>query len=155
MAGSTVYLGTGSDVTFGTSTGIGGAGNYTAEVRGISWSGLNRPTVPTPHMNMDTAPTGKEFGNSTHLQVAAAQGGELTIEVNFNPDYTPPLVPGTVATSETITLQFPLLTGDTIRASWAFSGFCKSFSMSAPNEDIMTATLVCRVQGGVTKVPAS
>lgn len=155
MAGATSYLGTGSSVSFGTSKGIGGAGNYTANLLNASWSGLTRPTVPTPHMDMETAPSGKQFGNSTHLQVDASDGGELTLTVQFNPDYYPPIVPADVATSELITLTFPLLSGDSTAASWAFQGYCKGWSMSAAHGEIMTATLVCRVTSGVTITQAA
>lgn len=146
MAGATVYIGTGSTITFGTSV-------YAALITGIDWSGLSRPSVETTDMAVEVAPGATTFGNALHIPVSLADAGELTVEVWFNPDLTPPMVPGTVANSETIELEFPAIGAET-PAKWAFSGFCKSYDVNCPMEELMTATLGIRATGGVTKTAA-
>lgn len=147
MAGATSYIGTGSTISFGSST-------YTAEIVSVDWAGVNRPTVETTQMGTDTTPGSTTFGNSTHIPVSIADPGQITIEVYFNPDLTPPMVPATVADSETIQLTFPTL-GEETPANWSCEGFCEDYSVNCPLEDLMTATLVIQLTLGVSKTVAS
>lgn len=147
MAGAAIHIGIGSTITFGTST-------YTALLTGLSWSGLSRDILETTAMATDLTPGATTFGNATYRPVSIVDGGEVTAEVYFNPDLTPPMVPATVANSEVITIAFPIV-GAESAPSWAFSGYCKGFEANCPLEDLMTATLVIRVTAGVTKTEAA
>lgn len=154
MAGARNYIGTGSTIAFGTSTGIGGADFFTALITSIDWSGLERPALDSTDLAVDTTPGSTTFGNALHIPASLANAGELTVNGWFNPDMTPPMVPGTVANSETITLTFPTIGAETA-ANWAFSGFCKGYDVDCPLDALMTFTMSIRAQGGVTKSAAS
>lgn len=136
MAGARSYVGTGSTVGFGTSS-------YDADLISVAWGGVVRASVESTPMDLATAPA--TFGNSTHLSASGhVDPGELTVEVFFDPALTPPIVPGTVAFSEVITLTFPTPPAGS-NVTWIVDGFCTGFSCNAPFEDMMTATLTVKL----------
>lgn len=147
MAGARVYVGTGTSIVFGTS-------GYSAELLGLDWSGVSRGTVETSHMGMDLTPVADSIGNAIHIPHEIVHAGELTATVHFDPTALPPMVTeigaaNAVVLSETITVIFPTVGADSTPADWEFEGFCKGFSVSAPHEDVMTATLDIRITAGV------
>lgn len=140
MAGARSYVGTGATIGLGTSS-------YDADLISIAWGGVIQSSVESTPMDLPVAPA--TIGNSTHLSASGhVDPGELTVEVFFDPALTPPLVPGTVAFSEVITLTFPSPpTGSSV--VWTVSGFCTGFSCNAPFEDMMTATLTFKLTADV------
>lgn len=130
-------IGTGSTVAFGTSS-------WVSEIISLAWSGMTRGVVETSHMTTSLTGT-DEFGSATFIAHDFADGGELTLEVHFNPDWTPPIE----LVEEVITITTPINTVGGTGATWVFTGFCKSFEWNAPMEDKMTATLVLRINGKV------
>ena len=148
MAGTTIDIGTGSTIVFADSL-------YTANLLSVDWSGISRETVDANHMGVVTTNTTPTFGSAEFLPVDIADGGELAVEVQFDPAQAPPMIPAVVGDSELITLTFPLVSGDSTPADYAFQGFCKNMDITAPLEEVMTATLTIRVTGGVTKTAAA
>lgn len=155
MAGASSYVGTGATIAFDASTGAAGAGFYNAQLLGVDWSGISREAIDATHMATDITPGTTEFGNQVFLPADFADGGQLSVEVQFNPDMAPPMVPAVVAASEGIVVTFPLISGDSTAAHWDFEGFCTNCDIDCPPEEIMTATLTLRVTAAVTIVPAA
>ncbi len=148
MAGTTIDIGTGSTIVFADSL-------YTANLLSVDWSGISREVVDANHMGISTGNVAPDFGSAQFLPVDFADGGELTVEVQFDPAQLPPMLPAVVGDSELITLTFPLFSGDAGAANFAFQGFCKNMDITASLEEVMTATLTVRVTGGVTKSVAT
>lgn len=139
MAGADVYIGTGTTVTFLTSA-------FSAQVTSISMSGLSRESVDVTHMGSTGTLGGKAF-----IPGKLADPGELTLEIHFNPDDTPPIMQAV----ETIRITFPLITGDTTPAKWECSGFATGFEFTDPLEAKMTGSLTIKCTGNITITPAA
>jgi len=105
MAGSTVNIGTGATIVFGTS-------GFTSEVMSIDWSGITRAAVETTHLGTSPAGAGK-IASKTHIPGDLADAGEISLELHFDPDQNPPVE----AVTETVTLTLPLVAGDATAAT--------------------------------------
>jgi hypothetical protein len=143
MPGATVDIGTGATITFGTSS-------WTAELLDIQWSGISRESVETSHMGTAAPGVGK-FGNRTHIPGDLSDPGELRIQFHLDPDDEPPID----QPAETITVAFPLVSGDATPANWAGSGFATDFSLSVPLEDKMTGEMTVKFTGNITQTAAA
>ena len=143
MAGSTVDIGTGTTITFGTS-------NFSSELTGLGWSGIARESVDTSHMGTSAAGA-TEIGQRTFIPGDLVDPGEISIELHFDPDQQPPIDQAT----ETITISFPLVAGDATPADWACSGFMTDFELGVPLEDKMTATATLKITGNITLTAAA
>ena len=142
MANATVDVGTGTTIAFGTS-------GFSANLLSIDWDGIERAAPETSHMG-STKDADAEFGSRTFMAGDLANAGEVTATFQFNPDTTPP-----VGTVETITVTYPLASGDTTPANWAFSGFMREYGAVAALEDVMECTAVIRAKTGVTITAAA
>ena len=143
MAGATVDIGTGTTIGFGTSS-------WTSELLSIDWSGISREAIETSQMATAAAGANK-FGNRTYVPGQLSDPGELTCEFHLDPDKEPPID----QPAETITVTFPLVSGDSTAANWACSGFATGFSASIPLEDKMTATMTIKLTGNVSQTAAA
>jgi hypothetical protein len=143
MPGATVDIGTGTTITFGTS-------GFTASIMSVRWSGISRPSVPTSHMGTAAAGANK-FGNATFLPGEIIDPGEMTLELQFNPQTNIPIA----AVPETITVTWPLVTGDSTPANWSGSGFVTVFEITDPLDEKMTATMTIKMSGNVSYVDAA
>ena len=143
MPGSTNDVATGITLTFGTS-------GFTAELTSVSWSGISRVSLDTSHMGT-AAPGSGKFGNMTFKPGDLSDPGELQVEFFFNPDTEPPID----QPAETITVTFPLVTGDTTAAKWAASGFITSYEMTGELENMMTGSMTVKFSGNVTQTAAA
>lgn len=123
--------GTGASVTFGTS-------GFTANITAINGDSIERPSIDTTHLGTTTA--------RTFIPGDLVDQGNLTLEIQFDPDTTPPIKTAT----ETITVTFPLSSGGTTAADWEFSGFGTSFEYGVPLEELMTGSLTVKVTGDIT-----
>lgn len=125
-------IGTGTVVEFTTS-------GFVADLLGVSWS-QSRESIQASHMGTT--------GQHEFIPVDLSDGGEISMDIAFDADDTPPidLVP------ETVTITFPLKTGTT-PATWSATCFCTSFDLSDPFEDKMTASLTLKVSGATTITP--
>ena len=143
MPGATEYLGTGTTITFGTS-------GFSAELRSLSWVGIERVAVETTPLGVTTPGSG--FGNRTFLPSIAVDGGTLQCRFKFNPDLTPPVN----LDPETVTVTFPLVTGDTTPASWSATGFFISYSPENVGlDELIEATADIKITGGVSITQAA
>lgn len=143
MPGTTVDVTTGSTIVFGTS-------GFTSEIMSFTWSGIAREPIDTSHLGTAAA-SSNEFGNRTFIPGRLIDPGEATLERHFDPDQDIPI--GAVA--ETITITFPLVTGDTTAANWAGSGFATAFDVTGPLDEKMTATMTVKFSGNITMTDAT
>lgn len=125
--------GQGASITFGTS-------GFTANIESISHDGLERESIPTTHLGTTTA--------RTFIPGDLYDPGELTLDVQFNPDDWPPIDQA----AETITVTFPLGSGASTPATWAASGFATGFNYGIQVESLMTGQLTCKFSGAITDV---
>lgn len=128
--------GTGASVTFGTS-------GFTANITAISHDGIERVSIPTSHLGTTTA--------HTFIPGDLFDPGELTLDLQHDGDNYPPIDQA----AETITVIFPLGSGESTAARWAFSGFATGYNYSIPLEDLMTGQLTVKASGDITDTDAS
>ncbi len=131
-------IGTGTKVAFGTTTIKG-------NVMDVSWDGPNRESIETTHMGTT--------GGQTFMPSDLYDPGELTIEVQFDPDAT--VDADIVAAAETITVTFPIVAGESNGATWAATGFITSYTNTTPLEGLMTASIGVKFSGAITTTPGS
>lgn len=125
-------IGTGSLVTFGTST-------YSAQVLNIDWSGFSREAIDISYMKQttDTATaTGHMFKPGRIYDP-----GEITVEYNFNSTLNPLIT----ATPESVTISFPAISGTA--DTWVATAFVTGFEIHDPLEDKMTSRMTLKVTG--------
>ena len=144
MPGSEVSGGAGTTITFA-------SGFFAQIIEIIEIQGIAREFFETTH-STTAAPSSGKFANMTYLPDAFADPGGITITVNFNPDTIPPIN----SAAETVTITFPLQSGDTSAANWAVTGFMTSFDVSIPvKTGKMTATTNIKFSGEITRTAAA
>lgn len=124
-------VGTGSSITFGTSS-------FDGEVLSISANGMTRPVIDTTHMETEDA--------RTKMPGDLVDSGDVTVEIQFDPNNPPPID----AAPETITITFPVATGDLSGATLAGTGFISSTNWTAPLEDKMVGSYTITWSGEAT-----
>lgn len=122
--------GFGTTITFST--------GFIAEIRNITGPSMSREFIDTSH-------AGTSGGYRTYIPQDLADGGELEVEMLFDPSADPPID----SAAETVTVTWP----DT--STWAFSGALVGFDPTAPYDDLMTATARIKVLGAITVTPAT
>lgn len=129
-----IDVGTGLTVTFGTS-------GFSAYLLDFGGPKVGRAAVDTTHY--------ATTGGRTFRPGDLYDGGEITLEVAFDPDLTPPML--AQEQPETITVTWPLPSGKSTAASWSFSAFLTNYEPKAPLEDRMTASLTLKITGSITR----
>lgn len=132
-------VGTGTTILFGTSA-------WEAEIVGVNLAGMSREAIDTSHLATAVASAGK-VGSRTKIPGKLTNPGQLRLEIHFDSETLPPIE----AAPETITITFPVRTGDAVGPKWAFSGFATGFEAGAPLEGKMTGTLTIEITGEITK----
>jgi len=135
--GAVTDVSTGMSITFDS--------GFFAEIINFDWSGLTREALPTSHMGV-AAPGSGKVGNMLHIPGDLSEGGEISVEIHFHANTEPPLD----AVAETVTVTWPLASGDSSAATWAGSGFMTSMDISAGLDEVMTATITVKMSGNVT-----
>lgn len=80
------------------------------------------------------------------------KNGPITLTVQFDADYIPPLS----APAEQITITWPVPSGKTNGATWVFSGYMTAYEpQSVENDSLITAQITIAVSGGITRNPAT
>lgn len=121
------FIGTGSYIEF--------ASGFFAKILDITPPGMSRESIQSSHMlTPDNA--------HTFIPAKLVDYGELTVEMQFDPDVVPPID----SDPETITIHFP----DSGGTTWEFEGFMTGYEPSDPLEDLMVATATIKVTGKVT-----
>lgn len=123
--------GFGLAITFGSS--------FLGLIRSASWSGIEREFLDTTHMTTTE-------GAATFIPSDIENYGELTVELLADPDDAPPIT----GALETVTVTFPIPAGGSTAATWACSGALRSYEITAPHDDLMTATAVIKFSGKIT-----
>lgn len=127
MAGRLVFGTTGSDA-------------FLAEITSINWSGLSRESIDQTHT---ASPDNyKEFDPSTLVDP-----GELEVELNFDPDTEPPIEQA----KGTLTITFPLASGQISAATWAGAAFMTSIDVNGSDvAGKFTASTTWKFSGPIT-----
>ena len=121
---------------FGCLVGFGTTTTYAPKKLSINGPGQSREALKTSHL----ATTG---GYHTYIPDDLVEGGEVTIEVFWDPlDTYPPIS----AAAETITIT----NNDTGSATEAFSGFVTAFEPTRTLGALMMANLTLKVGGAIT-----
>lgn len=119
-------LGHGAAITFST--------GFLAKVLDIGWSGIERASVETTTLE-DSA------GGKTFMPGDMYDPGELTVEMQFDTDATPPIT----GAAETVTVTWP------DAETWAASAFLTGFEISdVSSESVMKATATLKFTGDIT-----
>ena len=143
MPGTAVNVGTGTTITFGTSS-------YSANIENIDWSGISREAHRTTHMS-SSIPGAGQIGGHTYIPSKFADAGSISVDAQFNPQTNPPVN----SAAETITITFPLVTGDATQASWACTGFMTDFSLTDPYDGKMMCKFTVKASGNITMTDAT
>jgi len=143
MAGTTIQDGHGTTIVFGTSS-------FSSEVVSIDWSGITRDAIDATHL-ASTAPSATQFGGMEKIPPDLADAGELSVEIHTDPDKIPPVN----LVAETITITFPLVTGDSSATTWAGTGFVTGYSANITSGEKMTTTMTIAISGVVSVTVAT
>ena len=130
------YTGFGITITFDT--------GFLAEIIDVTLPESARESIDTSH-------TATTDGMMTFIPSDLIDNGDLEVELNFDEDASPPID----SDPETVTITFPLRTGNTTAATWAFTGFMTNYAPAAPIDDRMTATATIKVTGAITITPGT
>ncbi len=83
-------------------------------------------------------------------------GGEVTLEINYAPANATHKNASGGLLAEYLgndnTRNWKLIFSDAANTEWAFTGFVKSFEVSAPVDDLLTASVTIKVSGQPTLV---
>ena len=107
---------------------------FTAEILDVTPPGRTREAVDVSHQ--------LTVGAQIFLPKKLHDPGELSFDIQFNPDTDPPIDQA----PEEIVLTFPST------ATWTFQGFMTGYEPSTPIEDKMTASVTVKVSGAVVPV---
>lgn len=126
----------------GTGTTIAFASGFLAQILDINGPALGRIAINTSHMLSATTTSGPYH---TYIPGALVEGGELSIQIAYDPGATIPIA----SAAETVTITW----SDTGAATAAFSGFMTAFNIRTPLEGRATADVTIKVAGKITFTP--
>ena len=141
MAGRHLF---GTTITFGTS-------GFAALIRTINIPEGERPALDTSHMGTAAGSDHSNCSWRTMIPSDLANWGPMTVTILFDPDLDPPIDDD----AETITITFPLASGQTTNATLAFTGFMTRYGGEASYEDVATGEYELTPSGDVTFTAAS
>ncbi len=124
----------GGTITFGTSTVL------SVDILSGSRSGLAVTAIETSY-------SGTAGDNKTYMPADLNEGGSFSFDVLYDTEDDTDALLGI---SQTITVTYPLRSGDSVAPKAVFTGWIESWDSQLPIEDKMTATLVLKVAGDVT-----
>lgn len=131
--------GTGTTVTFGTSS-------ITANVTAISDTGVSREAIETTHLGTT--------GGRTYIPGDIYEPGEITLSVQFDPDKN--IEVDILRVAETVTITYPLASGQSTASAHASSGFITSYgNVEVAGEALMSAEIVVKKTGALTTTPST
>lgn len=129
-----------TDVGTGATLGFGTTG-FTANIQSMSWGGIDIEKVPSSHL--------LTVGGKTYLKADLYDPGDLTVEIQYDPNDRPPFE----AVAETITLTYPIPAGGSTGATHAATGFITNWVPGQLNVDgLMVSTIVISFSGSITFV---
>ncbi len=117
---------------------------FTAVIQGtVEGFTMVQDSIETSHMGLATE-------DRTFIP-GFRDAGEVTFELQFDPDETDPRSLG----QNTLTLTWPLPAGQTTPANWQASAFCTEYNPSSPLDDLMTASVTFKMSGVTTFTPSA
>lgn len=121
--------------------------SFMAEVTNLSWTGISRTVVSTSHSGTSAAMT---FRPSDLYNPG-------TLEVQGHFDHDKALITPLTSAAETVTITFPLDTGETTSATWVASGFLTEFSWEGGTVDDQAASYsaTLKLTGAITITAAT
>jgi hypothetical protein len=119
---------------------------FFAEITNLSWDGISRTAVPTSHAGTT--------GGMTFKPSDLYNAGSLQIQGHF--DHDKALITPLTASAATVTITFPLDTGETTASTWTASAFVTDFSWSGGtvDDDAASYSSTLKITGGITIVAA-
>ena len=122
------------------------ATGYFVEILDISLSGVGKADIiDVTHMGV--AATSGTLGNKIYIESFYVDAGEADIEIQFNPDTTPP------KGFQACTIAWG---NSTTKATWAGSACLSDMSIKAPLDgSVMKATCKLKFSGAITIVPGT
>ena len=127
----------GTTIAFGTSS-------FSMNIDSFELPEAQRNSIRTSHLGTT--------GAHTFMPSKLIDNGELVINGHLDPDIDPPVG----AAAETITITFPLESGETTAANWQFSGYMTAYGGTGDgDDDKATARAVVKVTGAVTRTAAT
>lgn len=122
----------GTTIAFGTSS-------FTAQVLEITPPSVSRDSKDTTHLGTTTA--------RTNEPAKLVTPGVMRLRIRHDPDEQPPYK----GPAETITITYPVKSGDTNGATLAFSGWVSSYQPGgAMVDELMEAELEVQMSGDIT-----
>src|SRR5258708_30868457 len=116
---------------------------FFAEILNIDWSGIKREILDVTNMGVAAA-AGGTFGNKINIPSIYIDPGELSVEIQFNPDTLPPIA----SAAETVTVK---MGNAATQATWVGSGYMHEFAPKMPLDGkVMTASAKIKFSGAVT-----
>lgn len=128
-----------SDIATGTTVVFADSG-FTGHLLDVSWDGIERVSVDTSHLST--------VGFREFIPGDLTDPGEISLELAFDPDDSPPFN----GAKEVVTVTFPLFALAT-PAKWVAEGFMRTFSLGAPLEEKMTASTAVKMSAGIAITP--
>jgi hypothetical protein len=134
--------GNGTSIVFATSA-------FAANIISVDGPSVSRESIDCTHLGTTKS---MEF-----FPANLGDAGELSLEIEFDPDIAPPIADNASANdvAETITITWPLPAGQSTAATWAFSGFATSYSGGATSGERMTGSLTVKISGSITVTPSA
>ena len=121
---------------------------FDANIISVDGPNMTRESIETSHLGT--------VDNMTYLEAALSDAGEVSLEIEFDPDLTPPIgTSATPAASESVTITWPLPVGKATASTWVFTAFATSYSGGAANGERMTGTLAIKISGAIVITPSA
>lgn len=129
-------LGFGTSITF--------QSGFFAAIKDVKHSGISRESV-------DVTNFGSTNGWKEFIPSQLKDAGELEVELLYDTDLEPPIDQA----AETVTITFPLKSGETTAAKIQCSAFMTSAEAGVPMEDAMTQSVTLKFTGEPTYTAGS
>ena len=124
-------------------------GSFNAQITDLSHDGISRSSEESTHF-ASVAPDSDEFGGREFVFGTLADGGSLSISGNHSSDIVPP----TSAVKGTITITFPLGSGETTGTIYTGEGAMTDYSYSGSVEGKAAFSATVKFSGVITVTPA-
>lgn len=143
MPGSNADQTTGLTLTTGTSA-------FTCQITSFGWSGLTRDAIETTHLGT-AANSATKIGNRTYIPSDLIDPGELQFNGYQSTLMSAAKGPEVMKTAaETITVTYPLTSGDGSAATAVGSGFFTSYEQTGERDGVITFTATIKWTSEVT-----
>jgi predicted secreted protein len=126
-------LGHGTTMTFG---------SFTAEINSLSGPTIQQDSVETTHLST--------VGRWREFCFGIKDPGELSLEVNFDPDTDVP-----VDEQSTLVITWTLPDGQSTPATWSADAFLTSYECEAVVDEKLSASLTFKLSGAITFVDSA